>query len=333
MIRGWRIPNDKDMTVPRRKIVEWTLLLLAAGFSSLGFASVASSVSAHGGQWGASSLWFSLLAVCFLLAGVLYRERSMGVGFAVFSVGPSIFFAPTSMHLFLIVLSIPLMLTGLRKIDGDLRSRLSISFRRSMGSGVFLFVFPIASLIASQYYMEIRSDSWQDLVPRFSLAEGSGDFVLRAAGGISPEIARIRDERMTVDSFLSTVRGTSGYPGGDMDVFMDDMAAALSLEAGRAELGKLVGRDIDGDERMADVLSEALRNKMIVFLSGEKAERNLPNGALPFFLALLLFITILSIASLLRGVWILLATGLLHLFVYTNVLSVEKIPAEQEVLR
>lgn len=309
------------------------LLLLAAGFSSLGFASVAFSVSASGERWSTPLMWFSLLAICFLSAGALYSERSMRVAFVALSIGPSLLFTPTPAHLFLVFLSVFFVLSAFRKIETDLRSRLTLSLRKSMSAGVFLFVFPVSFLVASQYYAEIRSDSWQDLVPRFSLAEGGGDLVLRAAGNVSPEIGRIRDERMTVDSFLSTVRGTGGYSGNGADAFMDEMVASLSLEAGRMELGKLVGRDLSGDERMADVLSEALRNKTIAFLSGAKAERNLPNGALQFFLALLLFITILSLASLLRGIWVLCATGLIRFLIRSGVLSIERIPVEQEALR
>lgn len=320
------------MQVSPRKAVELTLLFFALGFSSLGFASVASSVSADDGRWGVSLLWFSLLSICFLSAGVLYRKRSMSVTFIVCSIGPSLFFAFTFAHLFLVALSVLLMSVGFRKIGDDIRSRLLISFRRSMGVGAFFFALPLSLLIASQYYMEIRSDSWQDLVPRFSLAEGSGDLILRAAGSISPEIGKIRDERMTVDSFLSTVRGTGGYSGDGMDAFMDDMVTSLSLEAGRAELGKLVGRDISGDERMVDVLSEALRNKTVTFLSGAKAERNLPSGALPFFLAILLFITVLSLASLLQGIWALFASWFIRILIRSGALRVERIPAEQEVL-
>jgi hypothetical protein len=317
------------MDIVSRKIVEWTLLFFSGGAAVLGFA----SVSADTGRWLLPSLLFSVLAVGFLAAGMLYRERSMRVAFIALAIGPSVLFAWTLSHLFLMSISVAFMLSGFRKMEYDLRSRLALSFRKSMGAGVFMFALPISILIASQYYAEIRSNSWQDLVPRFSLAEGGGDMVLRIAGSISPEIGKIRDERMTVDSFLSTVRRTDGYSGSNTGMLADDMAMALSIEAGRAELGKLVGRDLSGDERMSDVLSEALRNKTIAFLSGERAERDLPGSALPFFLAVLLFITILSIASLLQGVWVLLAAGLLRLLVRSGVLSIEKIPAEQETLR
>lgn len=320
------------MTAPSRKIVESALLFFAIVFSSLGFASISSSISADDGRFGASLLWFSLFAVCFLMAGALYRDRSMRVALVVLSVGPSILFTPTFAHLFFLPLSALSMLSGIKRIDQDFRSRLTLSFRRSMSMGAFLFALPLALLIASQYYAEIRSDSWQDLVPRFSLAEGGGDLVLRAAGSISPEIGKIRDERMTIDAFLSAVRTTEGDPSRGEENIFDSMSESLSLEAGRMELGELVGRDLSGDERMADVLSEALRNKMIAFLSGAKAERDLPNSVLPFFLALLLFITILSIAALLRGIWVLCAAGLIRLLIRSGALSIEKIPTEQEIL-
>lgn len=321
--------------ISSRKITEWTLLFLAAGFAAFGWASVETSLMAGSGRWVFPTLWFSMLAVNFLLVGMLYRERAMRIAFAGLVIGSSVPFTPTLPHLLFAFLSVAFVLSGFRKMENDIRSRLSLLFRKSMGAGVFMFALPVALLVASQYYAEIRLSSWQDLVPRFSLAEGGGDFALRVAGSVYPEIGKIRDERMTVDSFLSTVRSREEDARGvheEEDIF-DDMSMALSLQAGRVELGKLVGRDLSGNERMADVLSEALRNKTIAFLSGAKAERDLPGGALPFFLAMLLFITILSIASILQGIWTLLAAGILRLLVRTGALSVEKVPAEREVLR
>jgi len=322
------------MSVPPRKTVEVILLFLAVSFSSLGFAAVSSSISADDGHLGMPLLWLSLLAVSFLLVGMLCRERAMCVAFAGLVVGSSVPFTPTFSHLLLALLSVAFMLSGFRKMEDDIRSRIALSFRKSMSTGVFMFALPVSLLIASQYYAEIRLSSWQDLVPRFSLAEGGGDLVLRAAGSVYPEIGKIRDERMTVDSFLSTVRSPEDARSvHEEEGIFDDMSMALSLQAGRVELGKLVGRDLSGDERMADVLSEALRNKTIAFLSGAKAERNLPSGALPFFLAMLLFITILSIASLLQGIWTLVAAGILRLLIRSGTLLVEKVPAEREILR
>jgi len=322
-----------SMAVSPRKAVELMLLFLTVGFSLLGFASVSSSLSADDGRWSAPLLWFSLLSVSFLSAGILYRERLMHLAFGALVVGPSLLFTLTLPHLVLAFLSVLFILAGFRKIDDDLRSRLALSFRKSMGAGIFFLVFPIALLVASQYYAEIRSYSWQDIVPRFSLAEGGGDIALRAAGSIVPELGKIREGRVTVDEFILSARKTTTPPIDIGDQISTGMISTLSLEAGRAELGRLVGRELVGAEQMTDVLSEALRNKTIAFLSGAKAERNLPNGALPFFLALLLFITILSLSSLLRGIWVIVASWFIRILIRFGALSIEKIPTEQEVLR
>ena len=84
---------------------------------------------------------------------------------------------------------------------------------------------------------------------------------------------------------------------------------------------------------MSDVLAEELRHKTIAFLSGKKAEENLPASVLPFILSLLLFVTVLSVASLLQWLWVAAAAGIMRLLIRAGTLSVDRIPVEQEKLR
>ena len=304
--------------------------LVAALF---GWSVVSSVVERTGGGFGFGILFFSIVAVAFFSASVLCLKTSERIILALVVPASSIFFSATISHAAIALLSAVFLYHSLGKIRDDADSRLALSFRRSMGAGAFLFTLSIAMLISSQYYSGIRSSSWEDLVPRFSLAESTGDVILRTAGVVSPELGKIRDGRMTVDAFLSTVREPEGYSGNGMDSVKESVVSALSLEVGRVELGKLVGRNVSGTERMGDLLSEALRNKAVAFLSVTKEKRNLPNGALPFLLAILLFMTLLSMGSVLQGIWASVSAGFVRLCIRMGIVSVERLPAEREVLR
>ena len=298
----------------------------------LGWSVVSSVVERTGGGFGFGVLFFSITAVAFFSASVLCLKAWERIILAFVIPVSSLFFSVTIPHAVVILFSSAFLYRSLGKIRDDADSRLALSFRRSMGAGAFLFTLSVAMLVSSQYYSGIRSSSWENLVPRFSLAESTGDVILRMAGSVSPELGKIRDGRMTVDAFLSTVREPGGYSGNGMDSVKESVVSAISLEMGRAELGKLVGRNVSGAERMGDLLSEALRNKAIAFLSVTKEKRNLPNGALPFFLALLLFMTLLSMGSVLQGVWTALSAGFVRLCIRMGIVSVERVPAEREVL-
>ena len=316
--------------------------IIGALSSLAGWISVASVSGTSGGNWTAPVLWFSLTAICFLLGAMLYREKSVRIAFVSALLLPSLPFASSVFHVLFIALAAWLVFVGMRRIRNDMSLRLKMAFRKSMSVGVFSFSLAVSLLIASEYYGYIKGSAWEDLVPKFSLGEGGGDAVLRIAGSIYPELGKIRDEGVTVDSFLTTVRDQEGPPESFPATPVGDSAPIeqgesiereLSLAAGRMEIGALVGREVLGDERMSDVLSEALRHKTIAFLSGEKAERNLPGSVLPFVLSLLLFVTVLSVASLLQWFWVSAAAGMMRLFIRSGALAVDRIAVEQETLR
>lgn len=330
------------MHVSSRGIIEAVVGVIGALSALVGWASVASVVGTSGGNWTFPALWFSLAALCFLLVAVLYREKAARIAFASAFLLSSFPFAPSIVHAVFIALAAWLFLAGMRRIREDMSLRLRFAFRKSMGVGMFSFSLAVSLLVASEYYGYIRGSAWQDLVPRFSLGEGGGDVVLRIAGTVYPELGKIRDEGTTVDAFLAGVRDQespseppSVIPTGDAAPAdqSQSVEAALSLAAGRAEIGALVGRSVSGDEKMSDVLSEALRHKTIAFLSGKKAEQNLPASVLPFVLSLLLFVTVLSVASLLQWFWIAAAAGMMRIFIRSGTITVDRIAVEQETLR
>lgn len=331
------------MHVSPRGALEVAIGIIGTLSAFAGWVSSALAVGASDGSWVSPSLWFSLSALCFLSAAALYRGRRERIMFVSAMSVPSLLFAPYPFHVAFIVLAVWILLAGMRRIRDDLSSRLRIVFRRSMGAGVFSFSLAVSLLVASGYYAHIRSSSWQDLVPRFSLGEGGGDVVLRIAGTMYPELGKIRDGGMTVDRFLADVRDKESYSGrvstddmeagNDTEPYQERMEEALSIAAGRSEIGRLIGREVSGDERMSDVLSEALRHKTIAFLSAKKAEENLPSGVLPFILSLLLFVTVLSVASLLQWFWVAASAGIMRALIRAGVLSVDRIPVEQESLR
>lgn len=327
--------------VSSRGVVEAVVFFSGVAFATSGWYAVSSAVGDGRGDWLFPILWFSGAAVAYLIGGMLFRGRTTRIAFVVAMLVTSLPFAPSFWHLLLVGFGILSLAGGFRKMGDDVGSRVSLHFRRSMGMGMFAFSLAVSLLIASEYYVHIRAETWEELVPKFSLGAGGGDVVLRVAGTFYPELGSMNDEGMTVDMFLENVRQSGGFPEADMaevslnpeEQLLFQEQAAASAESGRAELGQLIGRSIAGDERMTDIFSEAIRGKLLAFLSGAKAERNLPNGALPFVLSVLLFVTALSIASFLRGLWVVIGAMLLRGLIRIGVLSVDRVPTEQEVLR
>ncbi len=299
------------------------------------------SVMQGGGSWSELTIWFSLLAVSYLVFSALveHYEAILFFGFVAFS--PSMLSVFTILQGIALVAAMALLFFGSRGIWKDFRSRIELSLYKSLKMGVFAFSLAVALVLAHGYYAVAMTASWEALVPQFSLGTGSGDTVLRIAGIFYPELARVREENLTIDEFLADMERAQPVSGDTVVADADaqhredirNLSASGTLDAARGEFGKLVGRTISGNERTTAVFSEALRNKLLTLLSAGKAEKNLPQSALPAFLSVLVFFTALSVAALLQTIWLAVSVALLRGAIALGLLSVKRIPAEQEVLR
>lgn len=330
------------------------VLAWATIFSVLAWRSTFASLEGSG-SWGVTTVWLSFLAVAYLMFSALaeHYEASLFFGAVIFL--PAVFFIFTPLQIVVFSISVLLLFSGWRSIRREFRSRMELSIRRSLGSGVFVFSLAVAFLISGSYYAVVRTAAWENLVPQFTLGSGTGDTVLRIAGVFYPELARVREKNLSVDEFLgdmqqsgdasvreqlgsaaSSIVGTGTLPAGVAGIRQSDIDALsmkVSLDMARGEFGKLVGRTVTGNEKATDVFAEALRGKLLAILSTGKAERSLPDGALPAFLSVLVFFTVLSTAAVIQGLWVLVAAGLIRLAVAVGILSVKKVPAEREVLQ
>lgn len=332
-----------SMALSSQKMTHSLLVLLAFFASGLGWASVNALITRSASGWGIAIGAFSVLAIAFLCAALIFRDRKSKILFVSATLLPGLFFSLSFTHLAFVLLSGFLLLRGMSKVEEEMSFRLKLSLRKNMAVGMLSFSFVMALLISSAYYAHIRFAPWENLVPRFTLAQGSGDVLLRVMGVAYPELGKIRREGMTVDSFLQGVnaskKAAEEEPGllssvpEEMTPEEQALSEEMALSLGRLEMSKLAGRAISGDEKVSDVLTEAFRHKIVALVSGDKAQQDLPAGVFPFFLSVLLFVTILSLSSLLRWVWISGATLLMKLLIRLRVFSVERVPAEQEVLR
>lgn len=82
---------------------------------------------------------------------------------------------------------------------------------------------------------------------------------------------------------------------------------------------------------MTDVLSEALNQKVFSLLSASDG-KSVPGKALPLFLALLLFLTLLSFGAVLVPLWLMAASALVCILIRLDVFRIVRIPAEREIL-
>ncbi|MFZ1654556.1 MAG: hypothetical protein WBO92_01020 [Candidatus Moraniibacteriota bacterium] len=318
----------------RRPIIALVLLFAAAGVTYFGFSSVTDAVLVEGASvFVAPAAWFFIALILFAIGALVWRERAYQLVASVVLVAPSFFFTPTLVHAAVILIASLSLFIGLLHVSRELGARVRLSLYRSVAVGMSPIILAVSLVISSQYYAHINTLAWDQLVPSFDLAEGSGAWLLRIAGTLSPSLATLQDRNLSVDTFLSELRPAIEV-GGPEETLSNGVGEAVrqaELIRSKMELSRLLGRSVSGDESMNSILSEALRKKTVAFVSGDATDAaKVP--FLPFFLSILLFFTVFPIGSLLAPPALSLATVIFAFLVRSGFVTLKHVTVEQDVI-
>lgn len=310
-------------------------------------------------------LWFSVLAVFFFFGAVLWTNLSSRITGAALIFLPGLFFMRSWEYIVAGIIATVFIFWSSASIARETEERVRFRFFKSARVGQFLFVFGLSLSISGGYHVFLKNASWEELVPRFRIGEEMTTVIFKMAGAINPGFAKLSEGTATVDEFLLSFgqnkpeaeslprgnsekqiteqdilnvfpqlsqysRGKNIVPLSDLD--QQQIAQKLFLESGREQVATLVGRPVAGSEKMSDILSLAVQNRLITFLRGGKETQHIPSQAVPFFLSLLLFLTLLSLASIFIPLCILVAELLFMLSLRVGWLTIDKFSVEQEKL-
>lgn len=320
---------------PQRQILAWVLLVVLLIVATGTFSAIANAVLAtEASVLVAPTVWFLLLLLVIALGSIIWIGWKYQVLAICFLLLPGFFFAFTLTHVVVSLVAGLCLLGGLLKIQGELKARLAFSFYRTVTSGSSLIILALSLIISSQYFIHIETRSWDELVPNFDLAEGTGAWILRVAGKFSPALSSLQDRNLSVDRFLTDVRPVVAVneSGQALGQGIGEIFQQAELARSRLQLSRLLGRDVQGSENINQVLSEVLRKKVVAFVSGGGGSHQKAVSAVPFFLALLLFFTLYPVGMLVFPIALTLAALVFTFFVRAGFLTVKKVPVEQEVL-
>lgn len=336
-------------------------LVLGTGLLSLGAWQTFFVVALHPTMENMLSivLWFSFLGAVFFLGTVVWERRPLQIVAAMFVCVPSILFIRTWYHLLFVVCGSLLGFLALQLVQKEIEDRVRFHFLHNVRAGAFFFVLALSLCLSSAYFASIQAESWEDLVPRFSVGEGTATALFKTVAYVYPEWKNLADEGITVDGFLlglkkddrgeqtsSEAADTSfekvGLPAlaeylkqnpTVLEGFgSDTLSQELYLRAGRDQIATLVGKPVQGDEKMADVFSAALQHKIITVLNGEQVAQHLTPTIVPFMLALFLFLTLLPVGSLLGLFWMACGFVLFRVALLLGLITIERVMREQEIL-
>ena len=308
--------------------------------------------------------WFALLATFFFLGTAVWKTPAFQGAGSVLLFIPGFFFIVAWEYVVVSVIAMGLVFWSATDITHEFKERLHFRFFRSIRAGQFFFVAGLALSLSGGYYVFLKQASWEELVPRFRIGEEMTAVIFKTVAFVNPSFATLAEGDATVDEFLLSFEVNdredpalvdlgnllSGDAPDTLEIspevigYLEERGIRLNinmspetkemlfLQSGREQIAGLAGRPVEGNEKISDILSIALQRKLIGFLGEQKTTEHIPSQAVPFFLALLLFFTLLPVISILGLLCILMAELLFVLSLRIGWLALESISVEQKRL-
>jgi hypothetical protein len=301
----------------KQKILKYGLIFLTMLSSFAAWFSVSRAINIPtAGSWSAPILWFSLffisLSLCLvLIKRLVWVEIITGISFFF-----SLFFVLASggifHHALIIFLCFLIASRGIERIRQDLKLNIKVDLWKTLRTGSAYLMLAIALIIASQYYGETKNISLQKTLPEFKLNAFSEKLTSKILASINPDFKNLEEESISVDQFVlkasrEQFANNQNLAGIDQVLFGDNQA--LVLAEGRQQLSNLSGMKLNGQEKLADIFSSIVNDKVKDFIAPSFSEDSqLP--LLHLILAGALFLTVLSLGSFL-GIFLLPLTKLI----------------------
>jgi hypothetical protein len=209
-----------------------------------------------------------------------------------------------------------------------------------------------------------------DLMKQFEIRKSSERMVNQAMVMLNPDFKKIDDDNVTVDEFLETLQKSQAdeqssseervEPMSDEDLLTiagidpaspkapiilseikkqmskdqsgsSDSQQQLILNQSRKQFSTIIGQPLTGQEAIADVFSGFIE-KSIWSYAQPKTNENSSSSTIAFVLSLLIFLSVVSIGSIAKIVWIFAVK--LYFFILTrmHLVRVKKLSIEQEVI-
>ena len=321
----------------KQKILKYILIFLTLLFSFLAWFSVSQAINVPtASTWGAPILWFSFffisLSLCIVLIKHLIRTELVVLASFLLSLLFVFNWEKTFQHLLIILVSILFAFWGIRRIRQDLKLNIKIDLWKTLRTGSTFFILALSLTIASQYYWETKNTSLENTLPKFKIDALSEKLTSKVLSFVNPDFKNLDEENITVDQFILETRKkqfTESLASEELSNELFENSQALVLEEGRRQLSDLAGVKLNGQEKLSDIFSSTVNNRINNLISPSFSE----NSKLPLLhliLAFILFLTVASLSSFLGILLIPLANLIFFGFRKSGWIEIIKIQKEVE---
>jgi len=294
-------------------------------------------------HWVLPTICFTVFFITIALSVILIKKRYIILLILATSFFASLFFSFSLWHVLLLLLSFILAEVAAERIAADLRLNIKFNISRSVRTGRTLMILALSIAISSQYYAEIRNNNQIEIIPEFQM----GGTINQILPMMFPDLKNNLEDDLTVDEFILeiTEQNIGNFTGDSLGIVLPDGNMALSdnqmdrivqnsqdriIEEERKNLSQMAGMTLTGDEKISDVFSEMVNQKINTFFAPSLQPGSQP--ILPWLASIILFLTVASLGSLLSSLVGYLIAFIFWLMRKTSLVNISKVQVEMEVI-
>ena len=293
-------------------------------------------------HWLIPSIFFSILFIAITLSAILIKNRYILTSMLAVIFLASLYFSFSAWHVLMLLLCFFLIWAGLERIASDSRLNIKFNISRSIRTGKTLIILALSIAITSQYYTEIKNNNQIRIIPELEM----GGAVNEILPMMFPGLKDIPENDATVDQFIMEISKQSldtfsetnlnNSPTGSSLLNNDQMAQIIQssqekiFEEERKNLSKMAGVPLSGNEKISDVFSGMINEKINSFFAPSLQSGSQP--ILPFLASLILFLTVAYLGSIFGSLMGYITACVFWLMRSIGLIAVSKVATEMEVI-
>ena len=279
-----------------KAFLDYSLALFVIAFSFLTWNSINRSANvSDAGSWLVPVILFSVTLIFFELLIVISRRRLLILLAAGALVFPSLIFVFDSWHLIILGACFVFLIFSVFRIRNDLDLSIKINFYKSVRLGMILFLLALGLAISSHYFFQTKnSNPGENTPPKLNISWLIKKVTPNILGSINEDFKGIEKKNLTVDEWILETEKENREK---FSIVKNSMQEELLLEKGRMQLEEFSGIEIDGKEKIADVIVQMVEDKVGEFLVADYFKGGFP--AISFAFSIILFLTLFSIGTIL----------------------------------
>lgn len=279
-----------------RKKLEVSLGLLTMLVAFFAWLSVRTAVIVpDSSTWVVPMILFSAYLILICLDVIVFKNILLLELFLLGSLALSLIFAFYWLQLLAILLSGYFLFLASRRIREDVELSVKIVPWKSLHAGKSYLVFAMALAICMQYFLTIKSFDGEKKVPHFDTSFIVKKIAIPFLSNVNPQFKALKDETLTVDQYILQMQNSSQDDNAfilEEEMFNAQLPANLTqaqkeliksqarenfsntqsqimkknqeliLKVGRKQLSDTLGIEVNGDEKISELLIGPISAKM-----------------------------------------------------------------------